>query len=90
LNFAVSDASRANSDAFGSAVDNGPYGLQIDIPAALGHVVRVADPIAELGPTPAHITYFGHGRFTPRVEIPVYQFGQGLATDLIFWLDHPT
>ena len=36
--------------------------LQIQIPTALGDVVRVADPVAELRPASAHFTYFRHNR----------------------------
>jgi hypothetical protein len=34
--------------------------LQVEVPAALGHVVGVADFIAELRPAAAHFTYSRH------------------------------
>src|SRR5208283_1189867 len=34
--------------------------LQVDVPATLRHVVRVADPVSKLGAAPAKITNFRH------------------------------
>jgi hypothetical protein len=62
LDFAAADAGGANANALGVAVDKRTHGLQINIPAALGHVVRVADAVSELGAAATHFTYFGHNR----------------------------
>jgi hypothetical protein len=60
LDFAASDAGRAHTQALGSAFDHRANRLQIEVPAALGHVVGVADAVAELRPTTADITYSRH------------------------------
>ena len=57
LNLAATDAGRANAKPLGGAFDNGSHGLQVQIPAAFGDVVGVADLIAELR-TPA--THFAN------------------------------
>ncbi len=48
LDFAVPDARRADPDTLASALDQSAYRLKIDIPAALGDVVRVADAVPKL------------------------------------------
>jgi len=60
LHFAITNAGRAGADAAGSAVYQRANILQVDVPAALGHIVGVADAVAELGPSPAHFTYLSH------------------------------
>ena len=50
LNFAVPDARRADPDPLAGALDKGAHRLKIDIPAALGDVVSVADAVAKLRP----------------------------------------
>jgi hypothetical protein len=57
LNLAAADAGRANTKPLGGTFDNGPHRLQVQIPAALGNIVGVADLIAELR-TPA--THFAN------------------------------
>ena len=59
-NLTVPDARRAHLQPLASAVDQGANGLQIDIPAALGDVVSVADTITELGPAAAYIANLCH------------------------------
>jgi hypothetical protein len=44
------------------------HGLQIQIPAALGDIVSMADFIAKPWAAPAYFTYFRHGDFAPWVE----------------------
>ena len=65
LNLAALDARSANADALGGAIYHCANGLEIDVPPALRYVVRVADPVAELRPTPADITYFRHSPHAP-------------------------
>jgi hypothetical protein len=60
LNFSAFDAGRANADATAGAVDESADFFQIDVPAPLGDIVRVADPVAELRPPSTHITRFRH------------------------------
>ena len=57
LNLAATDAGRANTKPLGRTFDNGANRLQVQIPAALGDIVGVADLIAELR-TPA--THFAN------------------------------
>src|ERR1700730_18325291 len=65
LDLTALDARSANTDALSRAVYQRAHGLQVDVPPALGYVVRVADPVAELRPTPADITYFRHSPHAP-------------------------
>jgi hypothetical protein len=60
LDFAVLDAVRADFNTLRGARDNRVDFLQVDVPAALRHVVRVADPVSKLGAAPAKITHFRH------------------------------
>jgi hypothetical protein len=60
LDFAVADAGSAHADTAGGAGDQRANALQIDIPAALGNVVGVADFIAELGPSTANFANSCH------------------------------
>ena len=60
LNFAVLNAVRAHFNALRSARDHRVHLLQVDVPTTLRHVVRVADPVSELGAAPAKITHFRH------------------------------
>src|SRR5271170_3072807 len=57
LNFAAANTGRADTHALGRSLDNRFHGLQIQIPAALGDVMGVADSISELW-TPA--AYFAN------------------------------
>ena len=65
LYFAVLDAGSASSDPLSVAVHDSPNRLQIDIPSALRHIVRMADAVAELRPAPAHVTYLRHDNDSP-------------------------
>jgi hypothetical protein len=60
LDFAVTDAGRAHADALSGAFDHCPHRLQIDVPAALGHIVGVADAAAELRPASTDIANSCH------------------------------
>ena len=60
LDFAATDAGSANAHAFGGAVNQCANGLQVEVPAPLGYVVRVADAVAKLRPTAANFTYSCH------------------------------
>ena len=57
LDFADPNARRADPHPFACAFDQGADRLEIDIPAALGDVMSVADAIAELRPA---TTYFAN------------------------------
>ena len=67
LNFAASDAGGTNADALGCALHDGAHGLEIEIPAAFGNIMRMADSVAELGSAAANFTYFRHNNIDPRV-----------------------
>jgi hypothetical protein len=60
LNFAAADAGRADAQALGGAFDYGSNRLQVQVPAALGHVVGVADAVPELWAATANVTYSRH------------------------------
>jgi hypothetical protein len=60
LDFTVPNARRADFQAFAGALDEGTHGLKIDIPAAFGDVMSVADTVAELGPATAYIANLCH------------------------------
>jgi hypothetical protein len=60
LNLAVANAGCADANALVSAMDNGSDRLQVQIPAALGDIVGVADLIAELGTPATHIANSCH------------------------------
>ncbi len=68
LDFTVADAGCAGPNALVGAFDDGMDGLQIQVPAALGYVVRVADFVTELRSATADITYFRHGKRLPRAQ----------------------
>jgi hypothetical protein len=69
LNFAGADAGCANANSAASPVYQRANRLQIDVPAPLGHVVGVADPIAELRAPSADLTNSCHKNKTlPIVE----------------------
>ena len=57
LNFAIADARRAHADTLASALYQRAHALQIDVPAALGDVMSVADAVTELRPA---TTYFAN------------------------------
>ena len=63
LNLAALDAGRAHANTLCGALHDYVYELEVHIPAAVGHVVRVTDPMPELRATPTNFTYFGHCRF---------------------------
>jgi len=58
--FAVSDATRANTQTLAGAIYKRMNRLQVQIPSPLRHVVCVADPVSKLRPAAAHFTYFRH------------------------------
>ena len=68
LDFTVADAGCAGTNALVGAFDDGVNGLQVQVPAALGDVVRVADFVTELRSATADITYFRHGKRLPRAQ----------------------
>jgi hypothetical protein len=60
LNFPAPDAGSAHADTLAGALYQGMNGLKVQIPAALGHIVRVTDSVPKLRSTPADFTNFGH------------------------------
>ena len=58
----AAQAGGADADALGRALDFGADGTEIDVPAALRHVVGVADVVAELRPLAADVTNLSHNR----------------------------
>ena len=67
MNLAAADAGSANTDPFGRALHDGMDILEIDVPAAFGNVMGVADAVPEFGSAPANFTYFRHGNIAPQV-----------------------
>jgi hypothetical protein len=53
LNFAVLDAGGANVEMFVACFCNSPNALKIEVPAAFGYVMGVADAVTELRATTA-------------------------------------
>jgi hypothetical protein len=60
LNFTVPNARRANAEAAASAVYQRPHRLKIQIPAALRHIVGVADAVTELRSAATYIANSCH------------------------------
>ena len=60
LDLTALDAVGAHSHALGGTLDRGADLLQVNIPAPLGHIIGVADAVAEPRPTTAHFTYLRH------------------------------
>jgi hypothetical protein len=60
LNFAVPNTRRADPQSLSGALDQGAHRLQVDIPAALGDVMSVADAVAKLRPATAYIANLCH------------------------------
>jgi hypothetical protein len=59
--FAAAQAGGADADAFGRSLDFGVNWAQVDVPAALGDVVGVADVVTELRPFAADLANLCHG-----------------------------
>lgn len=53
-------AGRADADSLMRSLHNGAHGAQVHVPAALCHIMRVADIVSELRPFAAHFTYSCH------------------------------
>jgi hypothetical protein len=60
LNLTAPDARRADPNAPARAVDHRVNALQIHVPAPLGHIMGVADPITELRTAPTNLAHLGH------------------------------
>lgn len=60
LDLAVPDAGGADLHALGGAIDECANGLKIDVPATIGHIVGVADSVAELRTATADFTLLCH------------------------------
>ena len=60
LNLAFTNAGGAHADAASGAVDEGADVLEVDVPAALGYIVRVTDAVAELRTAAADFTNSSH------------------------------
>jgi hypothetical protein len=60
LDFAVPNARGADPEPLAGAVDEGPNGLQVHVPAAFGDIVGVADAVPELGAAATNFAYFRH------------------------------
>jgi len=60
LNFAASQAGGTHANALGRTLHLGVDRAQIDVPAALGHVMGVADVISKLRALPADFAYLCH------------------------------
>ena len=73
MNSIALDATGADADPLRSSTDDCADGLKIDVPAALGHIVGVADLISELRALAAQITSFCHNLFSLAVWGLVWQ-----------------
>lgn len=60
LDFAVADAGRTHSYAFPGTFDESVNALQVQIPAALAHVMGMTDAMPELRPAATDFTNFCH------------------------------
>ena len=60
LDFAVANARCANAETACNPVHNGVNWLQVDVPAAFGDVVGVADAVTELGAAAANFANSCH------------------------------
>ena len=60
LDFTVANTRRADANPAAGAVDERTDGLQIDVPAALRHIVRVADAVTELRSAATNLTNSCH------------------------------
>ena len=58
LNLAAFQASGAHADMFRGAAYKSMDALEVKVPTALGHIMRVGDSMAEAWPTAANIAYF--------------------------------
>ncbi len=72
--FAGTQAGRADFEPRRAAVHDGPYPVQIDVPAAFGDVMSVADLISEARPLAAYFTNSGHSK-SPVLKESFYQIG---------------
>jgi hypothetical protein len=60
LDLTVPNARRADLQPFAGTLDEGANGLKIDVPAAFGDIMSVADTVAELRPATAYIANLCH------------------------------
>ena len=60
LDLATADAGGANAQAARGPLHHRANGVQIKIPAALGHVMSVTDAVPESRPAAAHFTNSSH------------------------------
>jgi hypothetical protein len=60
LDLAVTDARGADLQSAPGSVNESTNGLQVHVPAAFRHVVRVTDPVAKLGAPAANFTSLRH------------------------------
>lgn len=58
LHFAVPNAGGTDAQTLTGALYQGMHGLQIQIPATLGHIMGMADTMPELRPAAADFTNF--------------------------------
>ena len=58
--FAAAQAGRADAHALGGRADFGVHGAQVDVPAPLAHVMRVADRVAAHRLLAANLTNLCH------------------------------
>jgi len=60
LNFVIADAARAGAKTLVRSINHRVHRLQIDVPAAVGHIVGVADFMPELWSPAANFTNSCH------------------------------
>ena len=63
-----SNATRANANSLGFAVDNGSHSLQIGKPTSFGFVVGMADVVASPGSLATNLADAGHMRATLKLN----------------------
>jgi hypothetical protein len=69
--FAAAQTGSTHADALVRLADLGVNWAQIDVPAPLGHVMRVADVISKLRLLAAHCTHLSHYLLQERSELEV-------------------
>jgi hypothetical protein len=82
LDFAGTDAGRADPDPPARAIDQGADALQVQVPAALRDIVGVADPVTELGPATAYFASLCHKTEFSRV-VRNYQYTRDASAALM-------
>jgi len=58
--FSAADAAGADAKRLMGAIDDSAHAAQVGVPTTLGEVVRVTDPVSELGGFSANVARLSH------------------------------